>query len=310
MSDKLDLLFRAPRVITAAGEVARCIGVRDGRIVVIEPIDAELDAEEVVELGDDEVLIPGLVDTHVHVNEPGRTEWEGFASATRAAAAGGVTTIVDMPLNSIPPTVDVEALAVKRRVAADQAYVDVGFWGGAVPGNVPDLRGLHDAGVFGFKCFLLHSGVDEFPPLDPEGLELALKEIASFGAMMIVHAEDAQRNRPCGLAQGRQLHRLPVVATSRRREPRDRRGHRTGEVDGLPGAYPASIQLRRTSDDRVRAPGRRQTHGGDVPALSVVRVGRDSGGRDSVQVLSTDPRGRPTGNCCGRAWPTVSSTVS
>ena len=191
MSDKLDLLFRAPRVITAAGEVARCIGVRDGRIAVIEPIDAELDAEEVVELGDDEVLIPGLVDTHVHVNEPGRTEWEGFASATRAAAAGGVTTIVDMPLNSIPPTVDVEALAVKRRVAADQAYVDVGFWGGAVPGNVPDLRALHDAGVFGFKCFLLHSGVDEFPPLDPEGLELALKEIASFGAMMIVHAEDA-----------------------------------------------------------------------------------------------------------------------
>ena len=191
MSDKLDLLFRAPRVITVAGEVARCIGVRDGRIVVIEPIDAELDADEVVELGDDEVLIPGLVDTHVHVNEPGRTEWEGFASATRAAAAGGVTTIVDMPLNSIPPTVDVEALAVKRRVAADQAYVDVGFWGGAVPGNVPDLRGLHDAGVFGFKCFLLHSGVDEFPPLDPEGLELALKEIASFGAMMIVHAEDA-----------------------------------------------------------------------------------------------------------------------
>jgi allantoinase len=191
MSDKLDLLFRAPRVITAAGEVARCIGVRDGRIAVIEPIDAELDADEVVELGDDEVLIPGRVDTHVHVNEPGRTEWEGFASATRAAAAGGVTTIVDMPLNSIPPTVDVEALAVKRRVAADQAYVDVGFWGGAVPGNVPDLRGLHDAGVFGFKCFLLHSGVDEFPPLDPEGLELALKEIASFGAMMIVHAEDA-----------------------------------------------------------------------------------------------------------------------
>lgn len=191
MSDKLELLFRAPRVITVAGEVARCIGVRDGRIAVIEPIDAELDADEVVELGDDEVLIPGLVDTHVHVNEPGRTEWEGFASATRAAAAGGATTIVDMPLNSIPPTVDVEALAVKRRVAADQAYVDVGFWGGAVPGNVADLRGLHDAGVFGFKCFLLHSGVDEFPPLDPEGLELALKEIASFGAMMIVHAEDA-----------------------------------------------------------------------------------------------------------------------
>ncbi|GAS89487.1 allantoinase AllB [Mycolicibacterium brisbanense] len=191
MSDNLDLVFRAPRVITAAGEVARCVGVRDGRIVTIEPIDAELDADQIVDLGHDEVLIPGLVDTHVHVNEPGRTEWEGFASATRAAAAGGITTIVDMPLNSIPPTVNVEALQVKRRVAADQAYVDVGFWGGAVPGNVPDLRALHDAGVFGFKCFLLHSGVDEFPPLDPDGLELALKEIASFGALMIVHAEDA-----------------------------------------------------------------------------------------------------------------------
>jgi allantoinase len=191
MSDALDLVFRAPRVITAAGEVARCVGVRDGRIVAIEPLAASPDAEQVVELGDDEVLLPGLVDTHVHVNEPGRTEWEGFRSATRAAAAGGVTTIVDMPLNSIPPTVDVDALTVKRETAAPQAYVDVGFWGGAIPGNVPNLRGLHDAGVFGFKCFLLHSGVDEFPPLDPDELELALKEIASFGALMIVHAEDA-----------------------------------------------------------------------------------------------------------------------
>ena len=191
MSEPLDLLFRAPRVITAAGEVARCVGVRDGRIVAIEPLDSTLEAREVVQLGTDEVLMPGLVDTHVHVNEPGRTEWEGFATATRAAAAGGVTTIVDMPLNSIPPTVDIDALAVKRKVAQDQAYVDVGFWGGAVPGNAPQLRALHDAGVFGFKCFLLHSGVDEFPPLDPAELEVALREIASFGALMIVHAENA-----------------------------------------------------------------------------------------------------------------------
>lgn len=191
MSEPLDLLFRAPRVITAAGEVARCVGVRDGRIVAIEPLDSTLEAREVVQLGTDEVLMPGLVDTHVHVNEPGRTEWEGFATATRAAAAGGVTTIVDMPLNSIPPTVDIDALAIKRKVAQEQAYVDVGFWGGAVPGNAPELRALHDAGVFGFKCFLLHSGVDEFPPLDPAELEVALREIASFGALMIVHAENA-----------------------------------------------------------------------------------------------------------------------
>jgi allantoinase len=191
MSEPLDLIIRAPRVITAAGEVARCVGVRDGRIVAIEPLDSTLEAREVVELGTDEVLLPGLVDTHVHVNEPGRTEWEGFATATRAAAAGGVTTIVDMPLNSIPPTVDIDALAIKRKVAEDQAYVDVGFWGGAVPGNAPQLRALHDAGVFGFKCFLLHSGVDEFTPLDAPELEVALREIASFGALMIVHAENA-----------------------------------------------------------------------------------------------------------------------
>jgi allantoinase len=188
---ELDLVFRARRVITTAGEVARCVGVRNGSIVAIEPYDAALDADRVIELGEDEVLLPGLVDSHVHVNDPGRSEWEGFASATRAAAAGGVTTIIDMPLNSIPPTTDVAALEVKRKTATGQAFVDVGFWGGAVPGNLADLRGLHDAGVFGFKCFLLHSGVDEFPHLEPDELQAAMREVRSFGALMIVHAEDS-----------------------------------------------------------------------------------------------------------------------
>ncbi|MFI9074928.1 allantoinase AllB [Streptomyces sioyaensis] len=187
----LDVVFRAPRVVTAAGEVARCIGVAEGRIVAIEPLDADLQAERVIALGEDLVLLPGLVDTHVHVNEPGRTEWEGFASATRAAAAGGITTLIDMPLNSIPPTTNTSALKVKRKAAEGQSWVDVGFWGGALPDNLADLRALHDAGVFGFKCFLLHSGVDEFPHLEPEQLERALRETASFGALMIVHAEDA-----------------------------------------------------------------------------------------------------------------------
>ena len=188
---ELDLVFRARRVITTAGEVARCVGVRNGSIVAIEPYDAELDADRVIEIDSDEVLLPGLVDSHVHVNDPGRSEWEGFASATRAAAAGGVTTIIDMPLNSIPPTTDVAALEVKRKTATGQAFVDVGFWGGAVPGNLADLRGLHDAGVFGFKCFLLHSGVDEFPHLEPDELQAAMREVRSFGALMIVHAEDS-----------------------------------------------------------------------------------------------------------------------
>jgi allantoinase len=188
---QLDLVVRAPRAITAAGEVARCVGVRDGTIVAIEPLEAGLEAGRVVELGTDVVLLPGLVDTHVHVNEPGRTEWEGFSSATQAAAAGGVTTIIDMPLNSIPPTVDVAALQVKRKAAETQAYVDVGFWGGAIPGNLGELRGLHDAGVFGFKCFLLHSGVDEFPHLGADELEQYLQRLRTFGALMLVHAEDS-----------------------------------------------------------------------------------------------------------------------
>ncbi len=186
----LDLLVHAPRAVTPDGEGARTIGVSDGRIVAVDALDADLSAERVVDLGDDEVLLPGLVDTHVHVNEPGRTEWEGFATATRAAAAGGVTTIIDMPLNSIPPTCDVDALQVKRKTAEGQAYVDIGFWGGAVPSSLGRLRPLHDAGVFGFKCFLLPSGVDEFPPLDPDELARALREAASFDGLVIVHAED------------------------------------------------------------------------------------------------------------------------
>nr|BFE88761.1 hypothetical protein GCM10020093_113620 [Planobispora longispora] len=132
------------------------------------------------------------MDSHVHVNEPGRTHWEGFASATRAAAAGGVTTIVDMPLNSLPPTVDVAALEVKRAAAAGRCAVDVAFWGGAIPGSLEHLRALHEAGVRGFKCFLSPSGVDEFPPLDVTELRAVMTEIASFDGLLIVHAEDPE----------------------------------------------------------------------------------------------------------------------
>jgi allantoinase len=186
-----DTVLRARRLVGAAGAGSGCVGVAGGRIAAIAPLEAGLDGRRVVELGDDVVLLPGLVDSHVHVNEPGRTEWEGFATATRAAAAGGVTTIIDMPLNSIPPTVDVAALEVKRKSAEGQCAVDVGFWGGAVPGNLGELRGLHDAGVFGFKCFLLPSGVEEFPPLHPADLDDYLRTLASFDGLLVVHAEDA-----------------------------------------------------------------------------------------------------------------------
>src|ERR671927_1608943 len=127
--ERFDLVRRGWRILCPAGIAAREVGVRGGKIVALEPLGNGLQGVEVVELADDETLIPGLVDTHVHVNEPGRTEWEGFASATRAAAAGGVTTLVDMPLNSLPPTVEVPALETKRKAAEGQCFVDVGFWG-------------------------------------------------------------------------------------------------------------------------------------------------------------------------------------
>jgi allantoinase len=185
----VSLVVRARRVVLPDGEGAAAVHTDHGRITAVTGFDDAPDRS--VTLDDDEVLLPGVVDSHVHVNDPGRTEWEGFASATRAAAAGGVTTIVDMPLNSIPPTTTLHALHVKREVAEGQVAVDVAFWGGAVPGNVGDLRPLHEAGVVGFKCFLLDSGVPEFPPLDEDGLRAALTELASFDGLLIAHAEDA-----------------------------------------------------------------------------------------------------------------------
>ncbi|HEU4489977.1 MAG TPA: allantoinase AllB [Jiangellales bacterium] len=187
-----DLVVRAGRAVLPGGVRAAAVAVARGRIAAVDVPEAPLDAAEVVDLADGEVLLPGLVDTHVHVDEPGRTEWEGFASATRAALAGGVTTILDMPLNSVPPTVDVAALEVKRKAARGQCHVDVGFWGGAVPGNADAMRPLHEAGVFGFKCFLLDSGVEEFPPLSSAELERHLAVSASFDGLVLVHAEDPQ----------------------------------------------------------------------------------------------------------------------
>jgi allantoinase len=186
MTERYELVVRAPAALVDGAFRAAEIGIRGGRIAVVS--DGPLEGDEVVTLAPGEVLIPGIVDTHVHVNEPGRTEWEGFATATAAAAAGGVTTIVDMPLNSIPATTSVEALATKRAVA--RVAVDTGFWGGAVPENLGSLRQLHEAGVFGFKAFLAPSGVDEFGHLDAAQLESALEEIAALGSLLIVHAED------------------------------------------------------------------------------------------------------------------------
>lgn len=193
------------------------MGVADGRIVAVETYDCPPSAGRLVELADDEVLLPGLVDTHVHVNEPGRTEWEGFDTATRAAAAGGITTILDMPLSSVPPTTDVSALEAKREAARGQCHVDVGFWGGIVPGSLSEARGLHEAGVFGFKSFLLDSGVDEFPPLGWDELERVLRRLAGFGGLLIVHAEDAETIHRAATSPGRKYARF-LASRPRRAE--------------------------------------------------------------------------------------------
>ncbi|WP_061299089.1 allantoinase AllB [Herbidospora cretacea] len=181
----MTVLVRSRRVVTPEGVRPLGVDVVDGRIAGLVPYDTP----EGLDLGD-VALLPGLVDTHVHINEPGRTHWEGFATATRAAAAGGVTTVVDMPLNSLPPTTTVPHLEIKKKAAYGQIAIDVGFWGGAIPGNLADLRPLWDAGVFGVKCFLSPSGVDEFPALDGDGLTLALRELARFDGLLIAHAED------------------------------------------------------------------------------------------------------------------------
>jgi allantoinase len=185
-----DLVLRSRRTVLPGGTRAAAIAIAGPAITGIDGYDSRLETGQDIDLGD-LALLPGLVDTHVHVNEPGRTEWEGFATATRAAAAGGVTTICDMPLNSLPPTTSVPALKEKRAAAAGKCWVDVAFWGGAVPGNETSLLPLHEAGVIGFKCFLLDSGVPEFPPLDPAGLRSVLGTLAAVDALLVAHAEDA-----------------------------------------------------------------------------------------------------------------------
>ena len=203
MADAFELVIHAPRAVCDGAEAARSIGIADGRIVAVEPAGSLPPAPRVVELGPDAVLLPGLVDSHVHVCEPGNTEWEGFATATRAAAAGGITTLVDMPLDSVPTTVSTYALHAKRAAADGRCHVDVGFWAGAVPWNLGQLAPLHEAGVLGFKCFLADSGTDDFPPVSAGQMEQALSVLRGFGTPLLIHAESAEAAAAIGEASGR-----------------------------------------------------------------------------------------------------------
>jgi len=178
--------LRSRRVVTPDGVRPAAIHVGEGGTIArVADWDDFAAGDDFGELA----ILPGIVDTHVHLNEPGRTEWEGFATATRAAALGGVTTLVDMPLNSVPPTTTREAFAAKREAARGQCEVDVGFWGGVVPGNQRELPGLVADGVRGFKCFLVDSGVAEFGWVGEPELAPAMQILAALGAPLLVHAE-------------------------------------------------------------------------------------------------------------------------
>src|SRR4051812_8776551 len=186
-----DLIIRGRRVVTPDAVAPSAIQISNGVITAIGAYDEVPSGCEVVDAGENSFVMPGLVDTHVHINEPGRTEWEGFETATRAAAAGGVTTIVDMPLNSIPPTTTLAGFEEKLAAAKGQCTVDVAFWGGAVPGNTDEIAPLVRRGVRGFKCFLIHSGVDEFPHVSEDELRVAMQEVEREDSVLLVHAEVA-----------------------------------------------------------------------------------------------------------------------
>src|SRR5262245_35141135 len=183
------LVVRGSRVLLGAVLQPASIHIVDGSIARIATNDDVGDGSvAVVDAGDD-VILPGFVDTHVHINEPGRTDWEGFETATHAAAAGGVTSLVEMPLNAVPATTTVAALEAKLERARGNVASGVGVWGGVVPGNTDDLAPLWRAGVFGFKCFLVPSGVDEFHHVGEADLRAAMPVLAKLGAPLLVHAE-------------------------------------------------------------------------------------------------------------------------
>lgn len=200
-TNEADLIVRGKRIVTPEGERAAAIHIRGGVITRVSGFD-DVSPTSLIYEARDLAVMPGLVDTHVHINEPGRTEWEGFATATRAAAAGGITTLIEMPLNSVPATMSVAAFQAKLADATGKLSVDTGFWGGVVPGNAPELLGLWEAGCFGFKCFLVDSGVKEFASVTESDLQETLPVLAKIGAPLLIHAEvpgpieDAAKRRP------------------------------------------------------------------------------------------------------------------
>src|SRR6266849_5952846 len=262
-----ELVIRGRRVVIGNSVRPASLHITRGYISSISIFEDVPSGCELIEADPDSVVMPGLVDTHVHVNEPGRTDWEGFETATRAAAAGGVTTIVDMPLNSIPATTTLDNLRAKLESTRGKLHVDVGFWGGVVPGNTSELAKLWDAGVVGFKCFLIHSGVDEFPNVTESDLREAMPELARLGATLIVHAEvpGPVEAACCQTANGES-------ATSYETFLRSRPPEAENEAVGL------MIRLGRQTGCRVHI-----VHHSSADALSMLRAAKSSGGGVTVE---------------------------
>jgi allantoinase len=262
VAEEFDLVIRAARAISSQGdEVACTIGVKDGRIAAIGPAGAEVGGSREMVLDKDLVLMPGLVDTHVHVCEPGNTEWEGFETATRAAAAGGITTLVDMPLDSVPSTVTVAALKAKRDAASERIHVDVGFWGGLIPGHLDDLAPLWEAGVLGFKCFLVDSGTPHFPLVSAELMEQGLGIARDLGAPLLVHAESQEVAAGIEVRHGRSY---AVYLASRPREVENVAVAKVIEAARRTGGHAHVVHL--SSGDAVPMIGLARTEGVRVTA--------------------------------------------
>ncbi len=252
-------VFRSKRVVTPDGIRPATVHVRGEIIEAIADYDAVPAGYECIDAGE-AVLMPGVVDTHVHVNEPGRTEWEGFLTATRAAAAGGVTSLVDMPLNSIPPTTTAEALRKKRQEATGQCLIDVGFWGGVVPGNTRELEGLVREGARGFKAFMCYSGVEEFPGVQEEHLQPAMMELRRLSRPLLVHAEVE----------------APIDAVAEQVKGMDQRSYMTYLASRPPTAEEDAIKLisRLCRETRART---HIVHHSAATALPLIRAARAEG---------------------------------
>ncbi len=255
-----DLIIRGRRVVLPDSTTAASIHILNGRIIGVRDFNDIPDGAELVEADQNCVVMAGLVDTHVHVNEPGRTHWEGFETATRAAAAGGVTSIIDMPLNSIPPTTTKHCLEEKLASARGKCHVDVGFWGGVVPGNTGELASVYESGVVGFKCFLIHSGVEEFPNVTEADLRVAMSELKRLNALLIVHAEvPGPIERITGAVKGGEPTKYQTFLTSRPRAAENE-------------AIDLMIRLSREFDTRVHI-----VHHSSADALPLLRRARAAG---------------------------------